>query len=90
MLAALPWVPVPLPAVALIWTGPMAWVPVIAWPLMIVVVVTGRQASLWALEQDAGVWATLGILLSLLWLGARVLRMRREKVQDDEGAGAEA
>lgn len=26
----IPWLPLPLPAVALIWTGPMAWVPILA------------------------------------------------------------
>jgi len=30
LLATLPWWPVPLPAVALVWTGPLAWLPVIA------------------------------------------------------------
>ncbi len=30
LLAIVPWLPVPLPAVALIWTGPMAWVPLLA------------------------------------------------------------
>ncbi len=30
LLTIIPWLPVPLPAVALIWTGPMAWVPIIA------------------------------------------------------------
>ena len=30
LLAIVPWLPLPLPAVALIWTGPMAWVPIIA------------------------------------------------------------
>ncbi len=29
-LTILPWLPIPLPAVGLIWTGPMAWVPVLA------------------------------------------------------------
>jgi hypothetical protein len=28
LLATLPWWPLPLPAAALIWTGPMAWVPI--------------------------------------------------------------
>ena len=28
LLATLPWWPVPLPAIALIWTGPLAWVPI--------------------------------------------------------------
>lgn len=28
LFAILPWLPVPLPAVALIWTGPLAWLPV--------------------------------------------------------------
>ncbi|MEO6222005.1 MAG: hypothetical protein ABIP90_02060, partial [Vicinamibacterales bacterium] len=26
--SVLPWVPIPLPAVALVWTGPLAWVPI--------------------------------------------------------------
>lgn len=30
LLATVPWWPVPLPAVALVWTGPLAWLPVIA------------------------------------------------------------
>lgn len=30
LLATLPWWPVPVPAVALVWTGPLAWLPVIA------------------------------------------------------------
>lgn len=30
LLTVLPWLPIPLPAVALIWTGPMAWVPIAA------------------------------------------------------------
>ena len=30
LLTIIPWLPVPLPAIALIWTGPMAWVPIIA------------------------------------------------------------
>lgn len=29
LLSTLPWWPVPLPTVALIWTGPMAWLPII-------------------------------------------------------------
>jgi hypothetical protein len=28
LLTVLPWLPVPLPAAALVWTGPMAWVPI--------------------------------------------------------------
>ncbi|MBP8274494.1 MAG: hypothetical protein KAY59_08680 [Acidobacteria bacterium] len=30
LLAVLPWLPIPLPAIALIWTGPMAWVAILA------------------------------------------------------------
>lgn len=30
LLSALPWLPIPLPAVALLWTGPLAWVPIAA------------------------------------------------------------
>lgn len=30
LLTILPWLPVPLPGIALIWTGPLAWVPIIA------------------------------------------------------------
>ena len=30
LLSTLPWWPVPLPAIAMIWTGPLAWVPVLA------------------------------------------------------------
>jgi hypothetical protein len=30
LLATVPWWPVPLPAVALIWTGPLAWLPILA------------------------------------------------------------
>ncbi len=30
LLSTLPWWPVPLPTVALMWTGPMAWLPIIA------------------------------------------------------------
>jgi hypothetical protein len=28
LLSTLPWLPIPLPAIALIWTGPLAWVPI--------------------------------------------------------------
>src|SRR5687768_15492257 len=30
LLSTLPWWPVPLPAIALVWTGPLAWVPIVA------------------------------------------------------------
>lgn len=30
VLTILPWLPIPLPAVGLLWTGPMAWVPILA------------------------------------------------------------
>lgn len=30
LLAVLPWLPIPLPAIALMWTGPMAWVAILA------------------------------------------------------------
>jgi hypothetical protein len=30
LLAVLPWLPMPLPAIVLIWTGPMAWVAILA------------------------------------------------------------
>lgn len=30
LLAIVPWLPIPLPAVALIWTGPLAWAPIVA------------------------------------------------------------
>jgi hypothetical protein len=38
LLATVPWWPVPLPSIALIWTGPLAWLPILlavvaAWPL---------------------------------------------------------
>jgi hypothetical protein len=30
LLATVPWWPVPLPPIALLWTGPLAWAPIIA------------------------------------------------------------
>jgi hypothetical protein len=38
LLATVPWWPIPLPALALVWTGPLAWLPILlaalaAWPL---------------------------------------------------------
>ena len=29
LLAVLPWLPIPLPIIALVWTGPLAWVPIV-------------------------------------------------------------
>lgn len=29
LLAVVPWLPIPLPAIAMIWTGPLAWVPIL-------------------------------------------------------------
>lgn len=30
LLSLIPWLPIPLPAVALLWTGPLAWAPIVA------------------------------------------------------------
>ena len=43
LLATLPWWPVPLPAIALIWTGPLAWVPIAAAVAAAAVAVVGAK-----------------------------------------------
>jgi len=44
LLSALPWLPIPLPAAALLWTGPLAWVPIAA----AFFVAEGSRALVWA------------------------------------------
>ena len=46
LLATLPWWPVPLPAIALIWTGPLAWVAIAAAGVAAVIaIVSGRPQA---------------------------------------------
>jgi hypothetical protein len=43
LISTLPWWPVPLPAIALVWTGPLAWMPIIA----AVLVAVGSSPLAW-------------------------------------------
>ncbi|HEX7780043.1 MAG TPA: hypothetical protein VF424_12415, partial [Vicinamibacterales bacterium] len=58
LLGVLPWLPVPLPAVALVWTGPLAWVP-IGLCVIAAVVATGAAAPVVGRPLKEGIAAGL-------------------------------
>ncbi len=68
LLTVLPWLPIPLPGVALIWTGPLAWLPIGA----ALLVAEGSRALVWrsALEPRRGLaLAATGSMLIALCSG---------------------
>jgi len=54
LLSVLPWLPVPLPAVALMWTGPLAWLPVAA----VLFATAGPPVAAWVGRRVEG-WSPL-------------------------------
>jgi hypothetical protein len=70
LLSTLPWWPVPLPAIALLWTGPLAWAPVLA-ALLAALLASRTEApsaerSAVAPVRSALLAGALGLVVSLL------------------------
>lgn len=70
LLSTVPWWPVPLPAIALIWTGPLAWLPVaaavMAGPAGQVVAACGRRAAGWRPGPATGLAAVATLCATLV------------------------
>ena len=78
LLSVLPWLPVPLPAVALVWTGPLAWVPIGLCVIAAVVAAgAGRPFRVGGSIDAAVHWqAAAGVTLALALAAAWVLSPR--------------
>lgn len=73
LLATVPWWPVPLPAIALIWTGPLAWLPVAAAVIAGPVFEGARRLAAWPMSlrprtaSALAAAATLAASLATAW-----------------------
>ena len=66
LLSVLPWLPLPLPAVALVWTGPLAWLPILlALVLAATPAIRARVASLSAVVASPARATTVAAAVTL-------------------------
>src|SRR3984893_17580327 len=71
LLSTFPWCPLPLPAVLLLWTGPLAWAPILASCALAAAAVgsnISRFATRWSATYAAGL--TLVIVAATAWVAA--------------------